>query len=68
MRRRRGLGLVLLLGATGGFALLRRRARHARERADLYFEDGSMVSLDERSPEAMRLLPLGRDLLHAVRD
>ena len=38
----------------------------AGERVDLYFDDGSMVSLPETSPEALRLLPLARDVLRAA--
>jgi xanthine/CO dehydrogenase XdhC/CoxF family maturation factor len=48
-------------------AMLRRRAARRRERADLYFDDGSMVSLVEGSAEAERLLPLARDVLQAAR-
>ena len=42
---------------------MRRRPRARRERVDLYFEDGSMVSLAEGSPEAARLLPLAHAAL-----
>ena len=37
--------------------------RGPEEHLDLYFEDGSMLSLDSGSPEAERLLPFARDLL-----
>jgi hypothetical protein len=49
-----------------GAGLYARRGR-ARERVDLYFGDGSMVSLDGTSPEAARLLPLAHDALRAAR-
>ena len=49
-----------------GAAFIRRRAVQ-RERADLYFEDGSMLSLANGSPGAERLLPLARDVLRKSR-
>ena len=58
--------LVVLLGAGAGAALWARR-RPARERVDLYFEDGSMISLDETREEADRLLPLAHDVLAVAR-
>jgi hypothetical protein len=45
--------------------LRNRRGRHAR-RADLYFDDGSMLSLSAGSPEAERLLPLAYEALAVV--
>ena len=60
-------GLLLAAGSLAGTVLLRRRAARRRERVDLYFEDGSMVSLTEGSPEADRLLPLAQDVLRAAR-
>jgi hypothetical protein len=62
VRRRRALA-ALAAAALGGALLLRRRADGRRERVDLYFEDGSMVSLEGGSPEAQRVLPIARDLL-----
>jgi hypothetical protein len=67
MARRALTSLLVGLGVLAGLALLRRRASRRRERVDLYFEDGSMVSLAEGSPEAERLLPLARDVLSAAR-
>jgi hypothetical protein len=51
--------------AAGAVVWQRRQAR--RERVDLYFADGSMVSLEEGSLDADRLLPLARDVLAAAR-
>jgi hypothetical protein len=65
MRRVLG-GLVLAGGALGGLALVRRRGE-ARERVDLYFDDGSLVSFASMTPEAARLLPLARRLLASSR-
>ena len=58
--------LAALLGVAGGMiaasAFMRRRTA-LREHVDLYYEDGSMISLDDGTPEAARLLPIARDLL-----
>ena len=67
MRRR----LLALVGfATGIFAgtfLYRRSAGRRRDRLDVYFDDGSMVSFVEGSPEAERLLPVARRLIATAR-
>ena len=42
------------------------RGGRRRERVDLYFADGSMVSLGDGSPEAERLLPVARTTLDAA--
>jgi len=65
-RRRRKVvgGLTLAVGSVAGSALIfkRKRERNA-SRADLYFEDGSMLSLTNGSPGADRLLPKAREIL-----
>jgi hypothetical protein len=43
-------------------AVLRRGLRRRHERVDLYFDDGSMVSLEE-GPQAERLLEIARAAL-----
>ena len=64
---RRLLGLLALAGALlGAVGLVRRGATRRRERVDLYFEDGSMVSLTDGSPGGERLLELGREALRAA--
>jgi hypothetical protein len=67
MKRR----LLALLGfATGVFAgsvLFRRSFARRRDRVEVYFEDGSMVSLVEGSPDAEKLLPVARQALAAAR-
>ncbi len=62
MRRSAALLLGILVGAFVGAAFIRRRTAQA-DRADLYFEDGSMLSLSNGSPGADRLLPLARRIL-----
>ena len=60
-------GLVLALVAGGAAAVRWRSGRQHRDRVDLFFDDGSMVSLDERHEEAVRLLPLAHRLLGVAR-
>ncbi len=49
---RRVIAPVIALGAAiGAVALLRARSTATRARADLYFEDGSMLSLEADAPE-----------------
>lgn len=67
MRRRLLAVLALLAGWLVGLALYRRTAASRRERVDLYFEDGSMLSVADGTPEAERLLPLAREALGAAR-
>ena len=64
--RRTLTGVLLAAGSVAGSVLLRRRAARRRERVDLYFEDGSMVSLVEGSPGSDALLPLAREILRAA--
>jgi hypothetical protein len=64
---RRLLGLLALTGAIfAGLVVYRRRIAARRERVDLYYEDGSMVSLEEGSLAAERLLPLAHATLRAA--
>ncbi len=66
MARRRTVVLVAGL-ALAGAAVWRRRGARRRERVDLYFADGSMISLEQGTSEADRLLPLAHDVLFAAR-
>ena len=62
--------LALLGFGTGLFAgslAYRRSFGRRRDRIDVYFDDGSMVSFVEGSPEAEKLLPVARDVLAATR-
>jgi hypothetical protein len=65
---RRLLGLAAVVGAVlAAISFVRHGTVRRRERVDLYFDDGSMVSLTEGSPEAERLLGQARKLLAAAR-
>jgi hypothetical protein len=67
VRRRSFLtGFLLAAGSAAGTVLYRRRAARRRERVELYFADGSMVSLTS-GPDAERLLGHGRELLATAR-
>jgi hypothetical protein len=55
------VGLASLAGVVYG------RRRRRRSRVDLYFEDGSMISLAGDSPDAAVLLPHAADALRSVR-
>jgi hypothetical protein len=66
MRRSAAAILGVLGGMLAGAAFIRRQAAH-RERADLYFEDGSMLSLADGSPGAERLLPIARQIIGQAR-
>ena len=67
MGRRLAALLGIGLGAGAGTILLRRGGRARRERVDLYFDDGSMISLTDGSPDAAQLLPLARRILGEAR-
>jgi len=65
---RRLLAFFVLVGvAFAGIVVYRRRFLTRRERVDLYYEDGSLTSLEEGSDGAGRLLPLAHDALRAAR-
>ena len=65
---RRLFGFLTLVGlALAGIVFYRRRFAPKRERADLYYEDGSLVSLEQGSDGADGVLPLASDVLRAAR-
>jgi hypothetical protein len=64
--RRRLFALLLAAGSLLGIGLYARRGRR-QERIDLYFADGSMISLESDSPQAVRLVPLAREALRNAR-
>jgi hypothetical protein len=55
--------LLALLVFAGGPLLYLARRRTSRERVHLYYDDGSMVTLERSAPEAERLLALARAAL-----
>ena len=64
MRRALGL-LVAAAAAAGAIVIVRRRSSAAAVRADLYFADGSMLSLDEAAPEIDGLMRAARAAMGA---
>jgi hypothetical protein len=66
MRRSVAAVLGILGGLLAGAAFIRRRTARA-ERVDLYYEDGSMLSLGAGNQDADRLLSLARDVFSGAR-
>ena len=64
MRRALGL-LVAAAAAAGAIVIVRRHSSAAVVRADLYFADGSMLSLDEAAPEIDGLMRAARAAMGA---
>jgi hypothetical protein len=68
MPRPRTLTVLGLVAASVlGSVAYRRQAARRRVRVDLYYDDGSMLSLTRGSADVERLLPLAREVLGAVR-
>jgi hypothetical protein len=55
--------LALLVFIGGPLLYLARRRVPLRERVHLYYDDGSMVTLERDTPQAERLLELARAAL-----
>jgi len=66
MRRSAAAVAGLVSGLLIGAAFIRRQTAQ-RDRADLYYEDGSMLSLSNGSPGAEQLIPLAREVLRKSR-
>jgi hypothetical protein len=64
MPRRKVVAGLTLVGSIAGAILVRRRARR-RDRIDVYFEDGSMISLGDGADGAT-ILPLARQILETA--
>jgi hypothetical protein len=59
---------VILAGvAFVGLLVYRRRFAAKRERVDLYYEDGSVVSVEQGTDGAVAMLPLATDVIRAAR-
>lgn len=67
MKRRLFVLAGFATGALAGTAAYRRWFGGGRERLELYFDDGSFVTLADGSPEAARLLPLAHRVVTAAR-
>jgi hypothetical protein len=65
MRRSATVVLGVLGGMVAGAAFIRRQAAQ-RDRVDLYYADGSMLSLTNGAPGTDRLLPLAREILRTA--
>ena len=66
--KRKVLGLLGFgTGVFAGSVLYRRSFGRRREGVDVYFDDGSMVSFADGSPEADALLPAAREAVAAAR-
>jgi hypothetical protein len=58
---------LVAAGSVAGAAVWKLRRGRSREHVDLYYADGSMVSLAGVSPEGARLLPIARRTLSRAR-
>ena len=64
----RPVRVALGLAAAGGAAVLLRRRRAARQdRVELYYADGSSISLEDGAPETERIVSLAREALRLAR-
>jgi hypothetical protein len=67
MRTRRALAVAgAAVGSAVGAVVLRRRSARSRDRVELYFEDGSLVTVTQGTPEGDPLLFHARELLAAA--
>jgi len=67
MKRKLLAAVGFATGIFAGSVIFRRSFAKPRERVDVYFDDGSMVSFVDGSPEADKLLPVAGDVLAAPR-
>lgn len=66
-RRSIATALILTAGSAAAAMVIRKRNDRRRPHVALYFEDGSMVSLPDNSPQAAPLLDLGREAVSLAR-
>jgi hypothetical protein len=65
--KRRVVALAgFVAGAFAGSVLLRRQFGKRRDRVEVYFDDGSMITYPDGAPEAAPLLDAARDALRAA--
>jgi hypothetical protein len=67
VKRRLAAAVVAVGSVLGAAALWTRRSGAGKDRADVYFGDGSMVSFPEGSDEAGALFPIARRILAQAR-
>jgi hypothetical protein len=66
--KRRLTAIVVAVGSVvGAAALWRRRSGAGKDRVDVHYADGSMVTFAEGSDEAARLFPVARRILAQAR-
>ena len=66
-KRRIIIGALIGAGSFAGTIFYRRRSARNRTRVDLYFDDGSMLSLGEDAPETIAVVPVAVEVLAAGR-
>jgi hypothetical protein len=66
MARRRAAAILLATSSVIGTVLLRRRRRQQQTRVDLYFDDGSMLALDEDALQAAPIIGAAREVLETA--
>jgi hypothetical protein len=59
--------LVVLAAVAVAAVVLRRHKGAGAARVDVYYDDGSMVSLERDTPQAARMLALAADAFAATR-
>jgi hypothetical protein len=59
--------VAVAVASAAGAVLLSRRASRRRDRLELYFDDGTLVTLAQGEAEADRLLARARELLLSAR-
>jgi hypothetical protein len=65
--KRRLATVLVAIGSLVGAAALWRRRLGSKNRVDVFFADGSMVSFAEGTDEAARLFPAARRILAQAR-
>ena len=64
--RKTATALAVAAATAGATAAARRLRARRRARVDVYFEDGSIISLAEGQPQADRLVALAREVVAAA--
>jgi hypothetical protein len=68
MARRRFLtGALIAAGTAAAAVVLRRRGSRPQARIELYFEDGTLTTIESGAPGSERMLALAREALSAAR-